>query len=205
MSNKTTVETVSIADINEGDTILRDGGERTVVAEVISCVPFLLRYRDTDGTERYSFSDCALRVVPDEPTEEEPVWPDADFIRIIRGTENGDRIDGSLAHRIGSQRSFRLLDGPKAGSCVILDFEKDAIFEWEEVAAVTKFAIPADLGTPTEEEPEDDEPENDDDAESEDEAEDEEEEECDGSCLACTIMRLIAAAANIREPEEATE
>jgi len=71
MSNKTTVETVSIADIKEGDTILRDGGERTVVAEITSCLPFLLRYRDTNGTERYSFSDCALRVVPDEPTEEE--------------------------------------------------------------------------------------------------------------------------------------
>lgn len=184
----TTVETVSITDIKAGDTILRDGGERTVVAEVTSCLPHLLRYRDTNGTERYYFSDCALRVVPDEPAEE-PVWPGVDFIRIIRGTENGDRIDGSLAHRIGSQRSFRLLDGPKVGSCVVLDFEGDAIFEWEEVVAVSKSAILTDLGTPTEEEPEDDN--TNDDAESEDE----DEEECDGSCLACILMRVLTMAA----------
>ena len=203
MSNKTTVETVSIADIKEGDTILRDGGARTVVAEITSCLPFLLRYRDTNGTERYSFSDCALRVVPDdteeETAEEEPVWPDADFIRIIRGTEDGDRIDGSLAFRINSLCRFSLLDGPKAGSCVLPAYDGDAIFEWEELVPVTKSASLTDLGTPTE----DDEPE--DDAESEEEAEDEEEDECDGSCLACTIMRLIAAAANIRDPEEAAE
>lgn len=184
----TTVETVSITDIKAGDTILRDGGERTVVAEVTSCLPHLMRYRDTNGTERYYFSDCALRVVPDEPAEE-PVWPDVDFIRIIRGTENGDRIDGSLAHRIGSQRSFRLLDGPKVGSCVVLDFEGDAIFEWEEVVAVSKSAILTDLGTPTEEEPEDDDTNTNDDAESEDE------EECDGSCLACILMRVLTMAA----------
>lgn len=191
MSNKTTVETVSITDIKAGDTIFRDGGERTVVAEVTRCMPFLLRYRDTDGMERYLFSGYALRVVPEEPAEEEPVWPDADLIRIIRGTENGDRIDGSLAHRIGSQRRFSLLDGPKVGSCVFLDFEGDAIFEWEEVVAVSKSAILADLGTPTEEEPEDDN--TDDDAESEKESEDEE--ECDGSCLACILMRVLTMAA----------
>ena len=186
----TTVETVSITDIKEGDTILRDGGERTVVAEVTSCVPHLLRYRDTNGTERYYFSDCAVRVVPEE-TSKEPVWPDADLIRIIRGTENGDRIDGSLAHRIGSQRRFLLLDGPKIGSCVFLDFEGDAIFEWEEVVAVSKSAILTDLDTLTENEPEDDN--TDDDAESEKESEDEE--ECDGSCLACILMRVLTMAA----------
>lgn len=191
MSNKTTVETVSITDIKEGDTILRDGGERTVVAEVTSCLPHLLRYRDTNGMERYYFSDCALRVVPEEPAEEEPVWPGVDFIRIIRGTENGDRIDGSLAHRIGSQRRFLLLDGPKVGSCVFLDFEGDAIFEWEEVVAVSKSAILTDLDTLTENEPEDDN--TDDDAESEKESEDEE--ECDGSCLACILMRVLTMAA----------
>lgn len=183
----TTVETVRNADIKAGDTILRESGDRTVVAEVTSCAPFLLRYRDTNGTERYSFSDYALRVVPDEPAAEEPVWPGVDFIRIIRGTENGDRIDGSLAHRIGSQRSFRLLDGPKIGSCVVLDFEGDAIFEWEEVVPVSKSAILTDLDTLTENEPEDDN--TDDDAESEDE------EECDGSCLACILMRVLTMAA----------
>lgn len=191
MSNKTTVETVSITDIKAGDTIFRDGGERTVVAEVTRCMPFLLRYRDTDGMERYLFSGYALRVVPEEPAEEEPVWPDVDLIRIIRGTENGDRIDGSLAHRIGSQRRFLLLDGPKFGSCVFLDFEGDAIFEWEEVVAVSKSAILTDLDTLTENEPEDDN--TDDDAESEKESEDEE--ECDGSCLACILMRVLTMAA----------
>lgn len=198
MSNKTTVETVSIDDIKEGDTIIRDGGERSVVAEVISCVPFLLRYRDTDGTERYSFSGCALRVVPEEPAEEEPVLPNADFIRIIRGTESGDRIDGSLAHRMGSLRRFRLLDGPRAGAVVGPTFEGDAIFEWEEVVAVAKSAILASLGT-TDDDTEDDTDDVDDEEETEDE------DDCDGSCLACLIMRLIAAAANQRESEEATE
>lgn len=185
----TTVETVSITDIKAGDTILRDGGERTVVTEVISCLPHLLRYRDTNGTERYYFSDCALRVVPDEPAEE-PVWPGVDFIRIIRGTENGDRIDGSLAHRIGSQRSFRLLDGPKFGSCVVLDFEGDAIFEWEEVVAVSKSAILTDLDTLTENDPEDDDTNTND-----DEEETEDEDDCDGSCLACILMRVLTMAA----------
>ena len=190
MSNKTTVETVSIDDIKEGDTIIRDSGERSVVAEVISCVPFLLRYRDTNGTERYSFSGCALRVVPDEPAEEEPVWPDVDLIRIIRGKENGNCIDGSLAYRIDGGHGFRLLDGPRVEYCVVHDFDGDAIYEWEEVVPVAKSAILASLGTPTE----DDEPENNtDDVDDEEETEDED--DCDGSCLACIIMRLITAAA----------
>ena len=78
--------------------------------------------------------------------------------------------------------------------------ECDSIEEWEEVVPVAKSEILASLGTPTE----DDEPENDDsESESEDEAEDED--DCDGSCLACLFMRLIAAAANQRESEEATE
>lgn len=186
----TAVETVSITDIKAGDTILRDSGERVTVTEVIRCVPHLLTYRDAKGQDRLAFGDCALRVVPEqqeEPAEEEPVWPGVDFIRIIRGAENGDRIDGSLAHRIGSQGSFRLLDGPKVGSCVVFDFEGDAIFEWEEVVVVSKSAILTDLGTPTEEEPEDDN--TDDDAKSEDE------DECDGSCLACILMRVLTMAA----------
>ena len=189
----TTVETVSIAHVKEGDVLLNSEGERIIVAEVTSCVPHQLAYKDTKGTNRWVFSDCALRVVPEKPEElaEEPVWPDVDFIRIIRGTENGDRIDGSLAHRIGSQRRFLLLDGPKIGSCVFLDFEGDAIFEWEEVVAVSKSAILTDLDTLTENEPEDDN--TDDDAESEKESEDEE--ECDGSCLACILMRVLTMAA----------
>ena len=187
----TTVETVSIANVEAGDTILGSDGERIVIETVTSCVPHRLYYRDSKGQHRSFPTDCVLRVVPEEPAEEEPVWPDVDLIRIIRGTENGDRIDGSLAHRIGSQRRFLLLDGPKVGSYVVLDFEGDAIFEWEEVVAVSKSAILADLGTPTEEEPEDDN--TDDDAESEKESEDEE--ECDGSCLACILMRVLTMAA----------
>lgn len=188
----TTVETVSIAHVKEGDVLLNSEGERIIVAEVTSCVPHQLAYKDTKGTNRWVFSDCALRVVPEKPEEpaEEPVWPDVDFIRIIRGTENGDRIDGSLAHRIGSQRSFRLLDGPKVGSCVVLDFEGDAIFEWEEFVAVSKSAILTDLDTLTENEPEDDDTNTNDDEEGT-----EDEEECDGSCLACILMRVLTMAA----------
>ena len=187
----TTVETVSIANVEAGDTILGSDGERIVIESVTSCVPHRLYYRDSKGQHRSFPTDCVLRVVPEEPAEEEPVWPDVDLIRIIRGTENGDRIDGSLAHRIGSQRRFLLLDGPKIGSCVFLDFEGDAIFEWEEVVAVSKSAILTDLDTLTENEPEDDN--TDDDAESEKESEDEE--ECDGSCLACILMRVLTMAA----------
>ena len=187
----TTVETVSIANVEAVDTILGSDGERIVIETVTSCVPHRLYYRDSKGQHRSFPTDCVLRVVPEEPAEEEPVWPDVDLIRIIRGTENGDRIDGSLAHRIGSQRRFLLLDGPKIGSCVFHDFEGDAIFEWEEVVAVSKSAILTDLDTLTENEPEDDN--TDDDAESEKESEDEE--ECDGSCLACILMRVLTMAA----------
>jgi len=194
MSNKTTVETVSIDDIKEGDTLLDGDGERIVVKTITSCSPYRLRYQDAEGENRLVLLDRVLRVVPDEPTEEEPVWPDADFIRIIRGTENGVPIDGSLAFRINGGRGFRLLDGPRAASSVLAIYEGDAIFEWEEVVPVSKSAVLASLGTPTEDDDTDDT-----------DSEDEDEEECDGSCLACTFMRLIAAAANRREPEEDTE
>lgn len=183
----TTVETVSITDIKAGDTILRDGGERITVTEVISCVPHLLTYRDAKGQDRLAFGDCALRVVPEEPAEE-PVWPDADLIRIIRGKENGNRIDGSLAYRIDGGHGFRLLDGPRVEYCVVHDFDGDAIYEWEEVVPVAKSAILASLGT-TDDDTEDDTDDVDDEEETEDE------DDCDGSCLACIIMRLITAAA----------
>ena len=186
----TTVETVSITDIKAGDTILRDRGERVTVAEVISCVPHLLTYRDAKGQERLTFGDCALRVVPEKPEEpaEEPVWPDADLIRIIRGKENGNRIDGSLAYRIDGGHGFRLLDGPRVEYALVHGFPGDAIYEWEEVVPVAKSAILAGLGT------EDDEPEDDtDDVDGEEGTEDEE--ECDGSCLACILMRVLTMAA----------
>lgn len=185
----TTVETVSIAHVKEGDVLLNSGGERIIVAEVTSCVPHQLAYKDNEGTSRWVFSDCALRVVPEEPAEE-PVWPDVDLIRIIRGKENGNCIDGSLAYRIDGGHGFRLLDGPRVEYCVVHDFDGDAIYEWEEVVPVAKSAILASLGTPTE----DDEPENNtDDVDDDEETEDED--DCDGSCLACIITRLITAAA----------
>ena len=194
----TTVETVSIAHVKEGDVLLNSEGERIIVAEVTSCVPHQLAYKDTKGTNRWVFSDCALRVVPEkpeEPAEEEPVWPDADLIRIIRGTENGNRIDGSLAYRIDSGHGFRLLDGPRVEYALVHGFPGDAIFEWEEVVPVAKSAILAGLGT------EDDEPEDDDTNTNDDEEGTEDEDECDGSCLACIIMRLLTAAAAGKDKE----
>lgn len=187
----TTVETVSITDIKAGDTILRDGGERITVTEVISCVPHLLTYRDAKGQDRLAFGDCALRVVPEKPEEpaEEPVWPDVDLIRIIRGKENGNCIDGSLAYRIDGGHGFRLLDVPRVEYALVHDFDGDAIYEWEEVVPVAKSAILASLGTTDDDEPEN----NTDDVDDEEETEDED--DCDGSCLACIIMRLITAAA----------
>ena len=65
-------------------------------------------------------------------------------------------------------------------------FPSDAIFEWEEVVPVAKSAILAGLGTA------DDEPE-DDNTDGEEETEDED--ECDGSCLACILMRVLTMAA----------
>lgn len=191
----TTVETVSITDIKAGDTVIRDGGERVTVSEIISCVPHLLTYRDTKGQERLTFGDCALRVVPEEPTEEEtaeeePVWPDADLIRIIRGTENGNRIDGSLAYRIDGGHGFRLLDGPRVEYALVHGFPSDAIFEWEEVVPVAKSAILASLGTTDDDT---------DDVDGEEETEDED--DCDGSCLACILMRLLTAAAAGKDKE----
>lgn len=190
----TTVETVSITDIKEGDTLLDGDGERIVVKTITSCSPHRLRYQDAEGENRCVLLDCVLRVVPEEPTEEEtaeeePVWPDADLIRIIRGTENGNRIDGSLAYRIDGEHGFRLLDGPRVEYAVVHGFPSDAIFEWEEVVPVAKSAILASLGT-TDDEPEDDDT---DDVDGEEETEDED--ECDGSCLACILMRVLTMAA----------
>lgn len=194
----TAVETVSITDIKAGDTILRESGERVTVTEVIRCVPYLLTYRDAKGQERLIFGDCALRVVQEKPEEpaEEPVWPDADLIRIIRGTENGNRIDGSLAYRIDGGHGFRLLDGPRVEYPLVRDYSGDAIYEWEEVVPVAKSAILAGLGT------EDDDTDDVEDATDDvDDEETEDEEECDGSCLACLIMRLIASAATGKDKE----
>lgn len=193
MSNKTTVEAVSIDDIKAGDTILGVDAKRFVVKTIISCDPHCLQYRDTGGMTRWVFSEHALCVVPDEPTEEEtaeeePVWPDADLIRIIRGTENTIRVDGSLADRT-EEGYYRLLTGPRKHAAIMKGVECDSIEEWEEVVPVAKSTILASLGTTDDDEPEN----NTDDVDDEEETEDED--ECDGSCLACIITRLITAAA----------
>lgn len=182
----TTVETVSVTDIKEGDTLLDGDGERIVVKTITSCSPHRLRYQDAEGENRCVLLDCVLRVVPEETAEEEPVWPDADLIRIIRGTENGNRIDGSLAYRIDGGHGFRLLDGPRVEYALVHGFPSDAIFEWEEVVPVAKSAVLAGLGTT------DDDTDTDD---VDDEEESEDEDECDGTCLACILRRLFAAAA----------
>ena len=144
-------------------------------------------------------SRSVLRVVPEQPeelAEEKPVWPDADLIRIIRGTENGIRIDGSLAARLDGVRGFRLIDGPKAGHGVLPTFDGDAIFEWEEVVPVAKSAILAGMGATT---TDDDNPEGD------DEPEDEEDHDCDGTCPVCMFLRLISAVANGKQDKEGDE
>lgn len=199
MSNKITVEIIPATQLEEGDILLRDGGDTVTVSEILIRGTNHVSFRDEDGGPLpFYASRDVFRVVPEqqeEPAEEEPVWPDADFIRIIRGTEDGDRIDGSLAFRINSLYRFRLLDGPKAGSCVLPSYDGDAIFEWEEVVAVAKSAILAGLGTPTEDEPEDDTDDVDDEEETEDEDED------DGTCPFCTFMRLISSAAAGKDKE----
>jgi len=196
MSNKTTVETVSIADIKAGDTILDGDGERIVVQTITSCSPHRLAYQDAEGNGRLVLLDCVLRVVPEQLEEpaEEPVWPDADLIRIIRGTENTIRVDGSLADRT-EEGYYRLLTGPRKHACIMKGVECDSIEEWEEVVPVAKSVILASLGTT------DDDPENNtDDVDDEEETEDED--DCDGSCLACLFMRLITAAAAGKDKED---
>ena len=202
MSNKITVEIIPATQLEEGDILLRDGGDTVTVSEILIRGTNHVSFRDEDGGPLpFYASRDVFRVVPEqqeEPAEEEPVWPDADFIRIIRGTEDGDRIDGSLAFRINSLYRFSLLDGPKAGSCVLPSYDGDAIYEWEEVVPVAKSAILAGLDTP----PEDDEPENDTDDVDGEETEDEDEDDCDGTCPFCTFMRLISSAATGKDKED---
>lgn len=187
MSNKITVEIIPATQLKEGDILLRDGGDTVTVSEILIRGTNHVSFRDEDGGPLpFYASRDVFRVVPEQ--QEEPVWPDADLIRIIRGKENGNCIDGSLAYRIDGGHGFRLLDGPRAEYALVHDFDGDAIFEWEEVVAVAKSAILASLGT-TDDDTEDDTDDVDDEEETEDE------DDCDGSCLACIIMRLITAAA----------
>lgn len=65
-------------------------------------------------------------------------WPDKPFIRIIRGTEYDEPIDGSLAVREESGGGrYLLISGPHVSSSVDpVCTRTDAIDEWEEVVPV---------------------------------------------------------------------
>lgn len=65
-------------------------------------------------------------------------WPDKPFIRIIRGTEYDEPIDGSLAVREESGGGrYLLISGPRVSSSVDpVCTRTDAIDEWEEVVPV---------------------------------------------------------------------
>lgn len=64
-------------------------------------------------------------------------WPDKPFIRIIRGREYGEPIDGSLAIREGSGGRYLLVSGPRVTRSVDpICTRIDAIDEWEEVVPV---------------------------------------------------------------------
>lgn len=111
MSNKITVEIIPATQLKEGDILLRDGGDTVTVSEILIRGTNHVSFRDEDGGPLpFYASRDVFRVVPEQ--QEEPVWPDADLIRIIRGTENGNRIDGSLAYRIdGGEGSRGAADG----------------------------------------------------------------------------------------------
>lgn len=151
-----TVEVVSISDIKAGDVLLDGDGERIVVQTITNCAPHRLRYQDSEGAHRTVLLDCVLRVVSDEPTEEKPQeWPDAPLIRIIRGTENTIRVDGSLATP-DDDGEYWLLTGPRKYAKVMKGIEGDSIKEWEEVVPVSKAALTAALGTPAQDDDVDD-------------------------------------------------
>lgn len=64
-------------------------------------------------------------------------WPDKPFIRIIRGTEDGEPIQGSLAIREESEGRYLLVSGPRVNNSVDpVCTRTDAIDEWEEVVPV---------------------------------------------------------------------
>lgn len=64
-------------------------------------------------------------------------WPDKPFIRIIRGTEYGEPIQGSLAIREEPESRYLLVSGPRVNNSVDpVCTRTDAIDEWEEVVPV---------------------------------------------------------------------
>ena len=69
-------------------------------------------------------------------------WPTAPLIRIIRGTEYEEPIDGSLAVREDPEGEYRLVSGPRAKNTVNPACTRtDSIDEWEEVTAVPTAAL----------------------------------------------------------------
>ena len=69
-------------------------------------------------------------------------WPDKPLIRIIRGREYGEPIDGSLAVREDPGGEYLLVSGPRAKNTVDPACTRtDSIDDWEEVTAVPSAAL----------------------------------------------------------------
>lgn len=62
-------------------------------------------------------------------------WPEAQFIRIIKGTELEYPVDGAYACRT-TGGGYVILDGPRNGYLVSPEHSRDSIDEWEEVTIV---------------------------------------------------------------------
>ena len=69
-------------------------------------------------------------------------WPNKPLIRIIRGTEYEEPIDGSLAVQEDPWGEYLLVSGPRAKNTVDpVCTRTDSIDEWEEVTAVPTAAL----------------------------------------------------------------
>lgn len=69
-------------------------------------------------------------------------WPDKPLIRIIRGREYGEPIDGSLAVREDRRGSYLLVSGPREKNTVDPSCTRtDSIDDWEEVTVVPSASL----------------------------------------------------------------
>lgn len=69
-------------------------------------------------------------------------WPDKPLIRIIRGREYGEPIDGSLAVREDPGGEYLLVSGPRAKNTVDpVCTRTDSIDDWEEVMVVPSASL----------------------------------------------------------------
>lgn len=69
-------------------------------------------------------------------------WPDKPLIRIIRGREYGEPIDGSLAVREDPGGGYLLVSGPRAKNTVDpARTRTDSIDDWEEVTVVPSASL----------------------------------------------------------------